>query len=59
MIANSYRSDLSGMAAGMEFTIRGENYRYDSEDNVFRGTSGNEISINAKTPEGLLANAFY
>lgn len=58
-IANSYRRDLSGMAAGMEFTIRGENYRYDSEDNVFRGTSGNEISINAKTPEGLLANAFY
>lgn len=58
-VANSYRKDLSGMATGMEFTIRGENYRYDSEDNVFRGTSGNEISINAKTPEGLLANAFY
>ena len=58
-VANSYRKELAGMNAGMEFTINGDNYRYDGEDNVFRGTSGNEISINAKTPEGLLANAFY
>lgn len=58
-VANSYRKELAGMNAGMEFTINGDNYRYDGEDNVFRGTSGNEISTNAKTPEGLLANAFY
>ncbi len=57
-VANRYRSSTSEYSVGMEMTIDGVHYRYDSAREVFVGPNNEEITPGNGNPKEMIAQAF-
>lgn len=57
-VANRYRSSTSEYSVGMEMTIDGVHYRYDSAREIFVGPNNEEITPGNGNPKEMIAQAF-